>query len=115
MQMAKKRGVSQVIVVLVTCPSTSVARRLGVALVRRRLCACVNLLPGVESLFRWKGKLDRCREALLLIKTTARRFRRLEQAVRALHPYEVPEVIALPVSSGSRPYLRWIASSVSAF
>jgi len=98
---------------LVTCPSRVVARRIARTLVTRRLAACVNLLPGVESVFRWRGKIDQSREVLLLIKTTRRRFSSLAQALARLHPYDVPEVIALPVTAGVAPYLRWVARSVS--
>lgn len=98
---------------LVTCPNARAARRLGTALVKRRLAACVNLVPGIESVFRWKGKTERCREALLLIKTTAGSFERLRRAVCALHPYEVPEIIAVPLVRGHQPYLRWVVSSVT--
>jgi len=104
---------TQFLVVLVTCPSRAVGRRLGTELVKRRLAACVNVVPGIESVFWWNGKLDRCREALLLIKTTAQRFEALRQAVCALHPYEVPEVIAVHVQRAHEPYLRWIHTSLS--
>jgi len=90
-----------------------VARRLGTELVRRRLAACVNLLSGVESVFWWEGKIDRSREVLLLIKTTSAQFARLTRTVIALHPYDLPEVIALPLTAGHQPYLRWVASSVA--
>ena len=90
------------------------ARRIATALVRRRLAACVNCLAGMESTFPWKGKIDQCREVLLIIKTTPGRFAQLTRAVIRLHPYEVPEVIALPVTAGAAPYLRWVAQSVSA-
>ena len=110
----KKRGSPSCVVVLVTCPTRAVARRIATALVTRRLAACVNLLPGAESTFRWQGNIDRCREVLLLIKTTRGRVRSLARALARLHPYEVPEVIVLPITSGSAPYLRWVARSVSA-
>ena len=102
---------SSVLVVLVTCPSQAVARRLAQRLIERRVAACVNVILGVESTFRWQGKVERCREALLFIKTTAARFERLRRAVLRLHPYDVPEIIALPVVAGHLPYLRWIAAS----
>ena len=102
------------VVVLVTCPTLPQARRLANAVVRKRLAACVNCVPGVESLFWWGGKVDRAREALLIMKTTSRRFPQLQRAIRSLHPYQVPEILAVPVSSGSPPYLAWVASSVSA-
>lgn len=105
---------SQALVVLVTCPSAAVARRLARQLIRRRVAACVNVLPGVESLFRWRGKVDRAREALLVIKTTAARFPALRRDVLAGHPYEVPEIIALPVIAGHAPYLTWVRDSVEA-
>ena len=101
-------------IVLVTCPTMAVARKLASRLIGDRLAACVNALPGVESTFRWKGRTERCREVLLLIKTTAARFEPLKRAVLALHPYEVPEIIALPITAGHQPYLRWVASSFSA-
>ena len=99
-------------VVLVTCPNKTVARRLANALIARRLAACVNTLPGVESIFRWQGRVDRCREVLLIVKTTASAVARLRRIVCALHPYDVPEVMALPVVAGHRPYLQWVAESV---
>ena len=99
------------VLVLVTCPDRTVARRLGRELVKRRLAACVTIVPGVESIFWWEGRIDRGREALLLIKTTAERFEPLRRAAIRLHPYDVPEVIALPLTAGHRPYLEWVASS----
>ena len=102
------------IVVLVTCPGRVQARKLAKALVSKRLAACVNIVPGVESLFWWDGKLDRAREALLIIKTTARAFPSLTRAICALHAYQVPEIIALPIVRGHPPYLRWLRDSVRA-
>ena len=104
---------TRIVVVLVTCPTPAVGRRLARELVRLRLAACVNVLPGVESVFRWQGKVDRSREALLVIKTTRARLARLTRTVVALHPYDLPEVIALPLIAGHPPYLRWVASSVA--
>ena len=101
------------VMVLVTCPSRAVARRLAQRVVRRHLAACVNLVPSVESIFWWQGKLDRAREALLLIKTTVKAYPRLEAALRAQHPYDVPEIIAVPVTRGFAPYLRWVRQNVS--
>jgi periplasmic divalent cation tolerance protein len=101
------------LVVLVTCPSVAVARRLANELVRRRLAACVNLIRDVESVFWWQGKVNRAREALLLMKTTAGRFEALRKVVVERHPYDVPEVIALPIRAGHEPYLAWVTSSVA--
>jgi periplasmic divalent cation tolerance protein len=102
-----------VIVVLVTCPTTAVARRLADHLVGHRLAACINLLPAVHSTFWWQGKVERAREVLLLIKSTRRRFERLRRAILARHPYEVPEIIAVPLAAGHRPYLEWVRQSSS--
>jgi periplasmic divalent cation tolerance protein len=101
-------------VVLVTAPSRAAGRRLAEALVRQRLAACVNLVPGVESVFRWAGRVDRCREVLLVMKTPLRRYRELQAAVRRLHPYRVPEVLALRAAAGLRSYVSWVAASTQA-
>lgn len=100
-------------VVLVTCGSAAEARGIARGVVRKRLAACANILSApVESVYRWKGKVEEAREYLLIIKTTAQRLKQLEKEVKRLHRYEVPEFIALPVSAGSRQYLRWIEESV---
>lgn len=100
------------IVVLVTCPNLIHARRIATTVVKQRAAACVNVVPGITSIFRWQGKVDRAREVLLVMKTTARRFSLLARLVRHLHPYDVPEIIALPISAGHPPYLRWVRDSV---
>ena len=100
------------ILVLVTCPTKTVARRIASQLITRHLAACVNIIPGVESLFWWQGTLNQAQEVLLLIKTTRSRFESLRRAVVSLHPYDVPEVIALPLVAGHQPYLRWIRSTL---
>ena len=101
------------VVVLVTCPTRSNALVLAEAVLRKRLAACANLVPGIESRFWWQGKIDRARETLLILKTTARQVARLRTAVLALHPYDVPEIIALPITAAHPPYLQWVSSSVS--
>jgi periplasmic divalent cation tolerance protein len=101
------------IIVLVTCGSKREARRIARALVDARLAACVNVAQApVESVFRWKGKIETAREFLLMIKTSRKRFAALEAEVRRLHSYDIPEIIALPIERGSRPYLAWIGDSV---
>jgi periplasmic divalent cation tolerance protein len=108
--MKKARGER---VVLVTCGSMREARRIAREVVDRRLAACVNILrTPVESVYRWKGKVERAREYLLLIKTTRRRLSDLEKIIRRLHSYEVPELLALPVAEGSNRYLDWLDQSV---
>ena len=101
------------IVVLTNCPSEDVAERIATALVENRLAACVNRLAPVRSTYRWQGKIERETEVPLLIKTTAARYPEVEAAIRALHPYTVPEIIALPVHAGNAPYLRWLDESTS--
>lgn len=96
-------------VVLCTFPDIEQARQIGAALVERQVAACVNLLPGVESIYRWEGKIERAGEVLAIIKTT--RYPELELAIRELHSYEVPEVLALPVAAGSVDYLKWVEES----
>jgi len=99
-------------VVLVTCGSAAEAKRIARALVEARLAACVNLLPGaVTSIYRWKGKVESARERLLLIKTSRNRLAKLQAAIRRLHSYDLPEIIALPIVAGSRAYLDWIEES----
>ncbi len=97
------------IVVLVTTPSPERATEIARALVEERLAACGNVVPGLRSIYRWEGKVQDDAEALLVLKTTRARFDALRDRVLALHPYEVPEVIALPVEAGSARYLAWIA------
>ena len=101
------------IVVLVACGSRKEARKIARTLVEKRLAACVNEMGApLRSVYRWKGKVETAEEFLLVIKTTQKRFPALREAVRELHSYEVPEIIALPIVEGSRAYLDWIAESV---
>ena len=97
-------------VVLCTVPSEQVGETLARTLLEERLVACVNILPGVRSLYRWQGKLEDERELLLVMKTQAARYAELEARIRALHPYEVCEVLALDVAQGSDAYLHWLRS-----
>lgn len=101
------------LLVLTTIGSEEEAVRLGQALVERRLAACVNIEGSIRSLYLWKDKLEDHTEQILFIKTRADRYAALESAIRELHPYEVPEVIAIPIEKGSPPYLAWLNESVS--
>ncbi len=101
------------LVVLVTTPTAERAAELARALVGERLAACGNVVPGLRSIYRWEGKVQEDDEALLVLKTTRARFEALRDRVLALHPYEVPEVIALPVEAGSAAYLRWISAETA--
>jgi periplasmic divalent cation tolerance protein len=95
------------LLVLCTCPPEA-AERLASALVEEQLAACVNALPGIQSVYRWQGALERSAETLLLAKTTAERYPALESRLRELHPYELPEIIALPIERGLPGYLAWV-------
>lgn len=95
-------------VVLVTAPDLDTAARLGRALVEERLAACVNLVPGLRSIYRWEGALHDDAEVLLLVKTRTDRLEGLSARVKELHPYALPEVLALPASGGSPAYLEWL-------
>lgn len=96
--------------VMVTCPPDK-AQAMAGALVEERVAACVNVVPGLASVYRWRGEVQRDAESLLLVKTSADRFEALKQAVLKHHPYELPEVIAVPVDRGHAPYLEWVIES----
>jgi periplasmic divalent cation tolerance protein len=99
--------------VLVTCGSIIEARRIANRVVHKRLAACVNIVLGpVQSIYRWKGKVESAREVLMVIKTTTRRLPELEREVKRHHSYAVPEFVVLAVDTGSREYLAWIEESV---
>jgi len=99
-------------VVLITAPNQEVARSIARALVEERLAACVNLVPGLTSIYRWQGEVVEDQEVLLLVKTTTFAFPRLKERVLALHPYTVPEIIALPIAEGHGAYLDWLRENV---
>jgi periplasmic divalent cation tolerance protein len=99
-----------VLVVLVTCPPEK-AQAIAGALVEERVAACVNVVPSLSSVYRWKGAVHNEAEALLLVKTSKDRFEDLKQAVLRHHPYELPEVIAIQVDRGHAPYLEWVIES----
>ena len=100
------------IVILATCRNRLQARKIAHHLVETQLAACVNISSHFESVYRWKGEIQRDREYLLVIKTRRKLFPQVEKAVRSLHSYENPEVIALPIVEGSRDYLKWIDESL---
>ncbi len=100
------------LLVFVTSPPGHPATRIANTLITRRLAACVNIIPRIDSIFWWKGKVSRSREALLMIKTTSAAYPRLEATVRKLHPYELPEIIAVRIGRGYRPYTQWVAASI---
>jgi periplasmic divalent cation tolerance protein len=101
-------------VVFITVESEEQGRTIAERLLEQKLCACVTLVPGVDSRFWWKGRIDRASESLLVVKTKRAVLEALGQAVRSAHSYEVPEIIALPIVWGSPSYLEWIDREVSA-
>jgi periplasmic divalent cation tolerance protein len=98
------------LLVLTNLPDRAAAERLAEMLVEQRLAACVNLLAPCRSVYRWKGELQRDEEHPLLVKTTTERYAALEAAIRAAHPYELPEIVAVPIERGLPGYLAWIAA-----
>jgi periplasmic divalent cation tolerance protein len=100
------------IIVLVTAGSEEQARKIAELLVEEKQAACVNVVPRVDSLFRWKGKIDSARESLLLVKTRASLLPQIISLVEGIHSYEVPEIIALPIIGGSEEYLKWLDSAL---
>ena len=102
------------LVALSTVATPEDAERIARELVERGLAACVNVVPGVVSIYRWKGAVERDEERLLVIKTRGERFDALREALVSLHPYEVPELIAVHIEDGHPAYLRWLADSVGA-
>ena len=102
-----------VLVCLCACPDDASASSIAAALVDERLAACVNVLPGMRSVYRWQGAVEHATEALLVIKTTDDRIEALGARLQQLHPYELPELIAVEAVGGLDPYLRWVAQQTS--
>lgn len=99
------------LVVFISAGSREEAEKIASGLLKEKICACVNIVKDVDSHFWWQGKLDKAKEALLIIKTRKSLFARLVKKVKSLHSYEVPEIIALPIIAGHKPYLYWIDES----
>lgn len=97
-------------IVLCTVPDQETGEQIASALVTEHLAACVNIIPGITSIYRWKGALEQDQEALLLIKTGYGSWQLLQERIRELHPYELPEIIAVPIDSGQTDYIKWITS-----
>lgn len=92
-----------------TCPDATTAERIATALVDERLAACVNMVPGLRSVYRWQGRVEAADEVLLLVKTTAEAYPALQDRLRALHPHELPELLAVETAFGLPEYLLWVA------
>jgi len=102
------------ILVITTCPDQACADALAEALVQQKLAACAQQIPGIRSFYQWKGNIEVDNEVLLHIKARASRFEEVAASINALHPYELPEIIAIPLEAASGPYLRWLDESVTA-
>ncbi len=100
------------LLVLCTCPDGNIAQSLAKTLVERKLAACVSIVNAIQSVYCWQGKIHQDTEVLLLIKTTTNGWAALEQALLELHPYDVPEIIAMPIVAGSKDYLSWVGENV---
>jgi periplasmic divalent cation tolerance protein len=103
---------SDKLIVLTTAGSETEARKMAQTLVEGRLAACVNIIPRIQSVYRWEGKVEETEECLLLIKTVKAREDQVRTAIRELHTYDLPECIAIPIESGSAEYLKWLSDSV---
>ena len=99
------------VIIIVACASRKEARRIADSLLKERLVACANIVTKVESSFWWKGRIEKAQEAILIMKTLKVNFKKIEVEVKRLHSYEVPEVVAIPITAGSKSYLDWIKSN----
>lgn len=102
----------QYLVIINTCPDKETATRVANALIHKRLAACVNILPGLTSVYHWRGQIETGEEFLLLIKTTQAAYGDVQAAIREIHPYELPEIVAVPIVAGLDAYLSWIGGNV---
>jgi periplasmic divalent cation tolerance protein len=100
----------ETLIVITNCPDEETANAIALAVVEEQLAACVNILPRVQSIYRWQGSVESAAEIPLLIKATTRNYPALEARIKSLHPYEVPEIIALPIARGLPAYLNWVAA-----
>lgn len=100
------------IVVFITAKNTSEAKKISQALVKEHLAACVNIVPKVQSFFWWGGKVDAAKEVLMIVKSQRSCFQKIIKRVKALHSYQVPEVIALPIIDGEKQYMKWLSAAV---
>src|SRR3990167_4707649 len=103
----------EIIMVFVTVPGPREGNRISKAILTSRLAACVTVIPGVQSMYRWKGKIVQDQEAMLVAKTTRLRYKKLEKMIKELHPYQVPEIIAILLDCGSPQYIEWVTREVA--
>ena len=100
-------------IVLCTCPDQDSANELAAMLVKNKLAACVNILPGLTSVYEWKGNIEKSQELLLIVKTKSTAFQTVVNAILDRHPYELPEIISIPINNGLANYLSWIDDNVT--
>jgi periplasmic divalent cation tolerance protein len=98
--------------VFITAANSAEAGRLAEMLVTKRLAGCVQIMPEMESVYRWQGNIERQKEVLLIVKTVDSKFGELEREVRALHSYEVPEIVGFPITAASQPYIEWLSDGI---
>ena len=108
-----RRSVPSIRLVLTTLPNAEIAGEMARNLVESGLAACVNILPPCRSVYRWQGQVEEAGEVPMLVKTTALRYAELEEAIRAAHPYELPEIVAVPLARGLPGYLAWVAGETA--
>jgi periplasmic divalent cation tolerance protein len=106
-----RAAMAEHLLVYCTCPDKNVARDIAEQLVQQQLAACINIVPGLESVYRWKNNIEHGTEVLLLIKTMRHTYSDLEKTLRGMHPYELPEIIAVPIEAGDTQYLQWIETN----
>ena len=106
-----ERMADEIVIALSTFPDEETARRIAGQLVTENFAACANILPGVDSIYRWQGKIESGREVVVVFKTAENRRAAFQESLRALHPYEVPEIIFIPVTAGLPEYLRWVVDN----
>ncbi|WP_455378093.1 divalent-cation tolerance protein CutA [Petrachloros mirabilis] len=109
-----RRASGRVLIVLTTASSQNEATRIARAVANERLAACINIIPGITSIFRWDSRVQKSREVLLIFKTTRQRYPALERMIQSMHSYDVPEIIALSVESGFIKYIKWIGQETKA-
>lgn len=104
----RKKSSGQVLVILVTAVNQEEAVKIGEGMVNAKLAACANIIPKIQSIYRWKGKVVKAQEVLIILKSTKMRYRALEKAIKSMHTYETPEIIGLPVKEGLEQYIGWL-------
>ena len=100
------------IIVFCTSPSSEISNQIAEECIRKKIAACCNIIPGINSIYEWEGKVEKSEEQLLLIKSTEDNFKVIENTINSIHPYDVPEIISVKLNDGNEPYLKWINQSI---